>query len=210
MRFLPAPLQKVASRGIPAFGTRTRWTIALAKALSNLVGPDDARALMLHWLQERGHRSEDITMSPDAAEEQTMRVLGDVYKNAGVPVRFWILVMNALNSFFKARREKNMFWPSIAERLNVPDNVPSEVRQTAFLILRKFYEKQTARRYIGRREFEEFVGKNRARDVERLLAEGTWLDLIHQYERGRRSRYYQLSSLLWPPRPGEERLYTYP
>jgi hypothetical protein len=207
---LPPALQKMASGGVPAFGTRTRWTIALAKALSNLVGPDDARALMLHWLRERSHRSEDITMNPDAAEEQTVRVLRDVYKNAGVPVRFWIPVMNALNSFFKARRETNMFWPSITERLKAPDEIPSEVRQTAFLILRKFYEKQSVRRYIGRREFEELVGKNRARDVERLLAEGTWLILVRQYNRGTQSRYYQLSSVLWPPRPGEERLYAYP
>jgi hypothetical protein len=210
MRFLSASLQKVVSGGVPTFGTRTRWTIALAKALSNLVGPDDASALIVHWLRKRTHRSEDITMNPDAAEEQTLRVLRDVYKNAGVPVRFWLLVMNALNSFFKARRERNMFWLPIAERLNLPDQIRGEVRQTAFLILRKFYEKQTARRYIGRREFEEFVGKNRARDVERLLAEGTWLILVRQYNRGTQSRYYQLSSVLWPPRPGEERVYAYP
>jgi hypothetical protein len=210
IRFLSPSLRKVVSGGVPAFGTRTRWTIALVKALANLVGPDEARVLMLHWLRERAHQSEDATMNRDAAEEHTLRVLGDEYKNAGVPKRFWLQVQNSLDSFFRARRENNMFWPSIAERLNAPDEVPSAMRRTAFLILKKFYEKGTTKRYIGAREFAEGVGKNLGRDVERALTDGTWISLIRPYDRGRHARYYELSPILWPPRPGEERVYAYP
>jgi hypothetical protein len=147
-------------------------------------------------------------MSFDVAERHTLRIVGDAYRNAGVPRRSWKYVTRVLDSFFRARRERNMFWLSVAGRLKKPDEVPSELRKTAFYILKKFYEKGVPARYIHWREFAAFVGKNKARDVERLLGEGTWLKLIEQYVRNEHSRRYALVPDLWPPRPGEERLYT--
>jgi hypothetical protein len=42
---------------VPAFGTRIRWTLVLVKALSDVVGPEQARSLMRHWLNTRLHAS---------------------------------------------------------------------------------------------------------------------------------------------------------
>jgi hypothetical protein len=207
---LSPPLQKVASSGAPAYGTRTRWTTELVTALSGLVGPDEARTLMRFWLDHRDHNSESLVVERDAVDVQTELLIEKKYKRAGVPVRFWRQAERALNSFFNARRKKNMFWPWLQDHINRPEEVPSSVRRTAFFILRKFYARGVRSRNIGTREFAMFVGKRHARDVERLLGEGTWMEFIRPYERGVRSRRYELSPSMWPPTPQEPRIFTLP
>jgi hypothetical protein len=205
---LSTGLSQVAASGIPAFGTRTRWTLALVKALSELVGPEEARSLMLHWLSARSHASEDISTHFDVAQRHTLRIVTARYKNAGVPKRAWRIATRALDTFFSSRREKDDWWWSYAKHLRHPDLITTKVRPTAFFILKKFYEKGVSTRYINWREFAAFVGKNKARDVERVLASRSWLLYVAPYVREKHSRVYALAWNLWPPRPGEERLYT--
>jgi hypothetical protein len=62
---------------------------------------------------------------------------------------------------------------------------------------------------IGWREFGQFVGgKKNAGVVEALLGEGTWLRFTKPYERGVHSRVFTLAPSMWPPRPGEPRMFT--
>ena len=73
LKNLSPPLRRIATNGVPAYGTRTRWTLALIDALTSVVAPaTDAEALMLHWLHAREHASEDIEDDVRAAERQTL------------------------------------------------------------------------------------------------------------------------------------------
>ena len=211
MKLLPSALRVIASSGVPAFGTRTRWTVALVAALSSLVEPAEAETLMLYWLRGRTHASEDITMNREVAEQQTQRIIRDHYKGKGVPLRFWTKVEQSLDSFFLARRKKNMFWWTLKHRLkDDAEKIPSGIRSTAFFILKRFYDGGKFERRINSREFARFVGKNLGRATERLLAEGTWLVFAGAYVPNETSRLYQLHPDLWPPRPNEPRIHVPP
>ncbi len=206
---LPKELRTVAAGGVPFYGTRTRWTLALVRALSERTGPEQAKALMLHWVHHRTHASETITTDIGEAEAQTLAAVDKIYRNAGVPKRAWEFVKSKLDSLFWARRQDDMFWWPIAERLKRPNALRRRTTvKTAFRILRGFYRRGVCTRRVNWREFYQFAGKNRGRDTERLLATGSWLNLDEQYVPEVRSRMYSLHPSLWPPRPGEERVFS--
>ncbi len=205
---LPLPLRVIASNGVPALGTRTRWTLALVRELKNHVGVEQATTLMDYWLENRSHASEDISLFPEAAQEQTRRFIKDEYKKGGVPESAWRHVAACIDSFFRARSEKNMFWWGLHAGLRGAEAIPPALQRTAFAILARFYEQGRAERTISWREFSRFVGRQHARSAETILAMGAWLILVKKQQVHQTSRRYHLHPDAWCRRPGERLLFS--
>ena len=90
---LEVPLRVVATRGVPALGTRTRWTDRLIDALFRLRSPEVVAELMLFWLYNRDHNSEDIEVDVGAVEDKMLDAIEHKKKSlVGVPERVWKIV----------------------------------------------------------------------------------------------------------------------
>ena len=94
---LPNPLRVIAAGGIPAYGTRHRWTLALAREAADLVPPAEARALMAYWLNNRPHTSEDVETDPITAQHQTEEIIDSIYRKLrGIPEAYWTSIAAAI------------------------------------------------------------------------------------------------------------------
>lgn len=212
---LDAPHRIVAATGVPSYGSRTRWTLLLSKALRRLVGPEDARELLLFWLRRRSHRSEDIALRLASAERQTFEIVRRTYRRGGVPERAWQIARSWVDGHAHSRRTEFpdwTFWRPTADLMRAPMDLNFEdARRTAFAILDRFYSLGTRERYISHREFGLHGGRNAASDIEVILtSDRGWLALTKRYVIGEHSRAYCLGDGLWPARPGESRLFAYP
>jgi hypothetical protein len=190
---LPLPVAKVAASGIPALGTRTRWTLALIEALSELEPPERVRVLVRYWLTHRDHQSVDLAVAHHRALRHAESQLDSFYKShPGVPTRFWIHV----EAVVRAQHAQHPGLPPV-----------DGLVKTAFAVMKIFYQLKTAKTAIGYRFFETFTGKNTAKSVRNFFKACGWLQ-PGMYIPGRHSRFYTLASDLWPPLPEEPVLYT--
>ncbi|UQA61355.1 hypothetical protein [Polyangium aurulentum] len=204
---LPAPLQIIAACGIPAYGTRHRWTRVLVERLADLVPPEDVRSLMLHWLHNRAHVSEDWELDPALVEHQTVTIIENVYKKLrGVPEVFWKRIEQCIGT---------TYWGVSRARVGSHDHAGTgrrswnsqfeleDILRTAFFIARRFFELGRRERTVSSREFGRIVGKNDARLMRQMVVgEGVWLWQTGSPEPGKRSRMYRLTDIAWPPMPG--------
>ena len=206
---------KVAMNGVPAYGSRIRWTQRLLKELRDLVGPEEAEALLLAWLRDRAHVSADIETELEAVELQVRRAVADEYKKVGgVPVRVWKLIRDRLHLV-----RQGLYQP-------IPGHTPptslerqkklkmDDVLATAFFIARGFFQGKTIQRPISWREFARYVGKNKSSAMRAFLLDGyAWLTKVREAERGKSSAIYALTYSnppRWPARPREPRLFVPP
>jgi hypothetical protein len=209
---LPVHLRNVAGTGVPAYGTRTRWTLLLIDALTELVEPDVAMDLMLYWLQERDHVSENIETDPASAEEQTMLLLKKAYKkNVGVPVRAWKVAAANIATFLHARQAAHLGGRPTRLPLHVQNSLDAaDLYNTAFAVMREFFEKGVRERSINTREFAEFGGRNQASAIETVLTFGKWLRFVRPAVHGKHSRIYEITDTVWPRRPFEQCIHVRP
>lgn len=202
---LPSALQKIVASGVPAFGTRTRWTKILIDALTELVEPAVAEELMLHWIRDREHVSESIAEDIATVEAQTKKYVTDGYKKkVGVPVRAWQIVEEDVTTFLEARRAPHLKTHPARKRLQHPDEMTRTVLlDAAFNVMRMFYERGKRELRLNSRIFGRGGNKNIAADIETVLTSGRWLQFIAPAVKGTESRMYSLSFDLWPRRPFE-------
>lgn len=205
---LPEPLKIVAACGVPAYGTRHRWTRALVEQLVDLAPPEDVQNLMRYWLHNRDHVSEGWEAEPALVERQTETIIGDIYRKLhGVPEEFWTRIEQLivrtfwLNSRAPAGSPEHSF---MAARMGWHFQFTLEdILRTAFFIARRFFELGRRQRTVSFREFGRFVGKDRARVMRRMIVDtGQWLWQIHGPEPGKHARIYELTDVAWPPSPG--------
>ncbi|UQA57142.1 hypothetical protein [Polyangium aurulentum] len=213
---LPLHLRHVAYHGIPAYGTRVRWTYALVEALVNRVPETEVRELMAHWLKSRSHASEDVQADLAYALQETDAIITSTYRRLrGVPERFWREIEDGLRRFWAA-----YFRPPSASALPPPPQLLRELRaphaldfdklrKTAFFIARGFFAGRVQDRAIFAEEFEQYTGSNTAHDVQVVLTSGaTWLRYESPAAAGVMARKYRI--LLWPRRRGEPSLFIPP
>lgn len=213
LKDLPQHLRQVALTGIPAYGTRVRWTHALVEALVDRVPEDDVRALMAHWLKGRAHASEDIAADLEYVIQETDVIITGVYwRLRGVPQRFWTAIEDELRRFWQAfRRPPSPQLPPLhLQQVRAPHRFRfDDLRRTAFFIARAFYAEGEQERAIFAEEFERFTGSNTAHDVQELLTKaGSWLHYTSPPAAGVVARRFKI--LLWPRRRGEPSLYIPP
>lgn len=209
---LSTGLQKVIASGVPAFGTRTRWTRELIDALTELAEPELAEALMLHWIRTRDHVSESIAEDIGAVEAQTKNLVRDCYKKkVGVPVRAWQVAEEDIRTFIHARRSERFKWHAARRPLRHAEQVDYAVLlDAAFRVLRKFYERRRRTLSLNSRVFGSGGQKNIAVDIENVLTSGRWLRFTGAAVKGVTSRIFTLSADLWPRRPFEPCLHARP
>jgi hypothetical protein len=210
----PGPLQIIAASGIPAYGTRHRWTRALVEQLVNLVPPEDVRDLMLYWLYNRDHVSEDWEVDRAAVERQTAAIIDQAYKRLrGVPEKFWERIEESIITTFQV---SSRFPVGSLEHSIIQGSRGSttplgwhfqftleDILRTAFFIARRFFELGRRQRAVSFREFGRIVGKDNARVMRRMIVgTGEWLFQSSGPVPGRHSRIYELTGAVWPPGPG--------
>lgn len=166
---------KVATCGVPAYGTRYRWTEKLVAELGDLVEPAEAEALMVHWLRHRPHLSAGIATDIDAAETATRMTIRRHYKRlAGVPVRIWKMVEKKIFSAYRSLRTRPAALYLLRRRplARMQKLDLDDVLATTFFVLRKFFQRKTDVRALPTAELARFVGKDDARLIRFLLADG--------------------------------------
>jgi hypothetical protein len=205
---LPDPLQIIVAYGIPAYGTRHRWTRALVEQLVDLVPPEDVQSLMRHWLHNRDHESEDWEVDPALVERQTATIIEDIYKKLhGVPEEFWKRIEQNIVTTFQVNSRARVGSPEhsfMAARMRWHFQFKLEdMLRTAFFIARRFFELGRRERTVSFREFGRFVGKDKARVMRRMIVgTGEWLWQTASAEPGKHARIYRLTDIVWPPAPG--------
>ncbi|WP_437972252.1 hypothetical protein WMF04_24455 [Sorangium sp. So ce260] len=210
---LPQHLRHVAFTGIPAYGTRVRWTHALVEALLDRVPEHQVRALMAHWLKNRTHASEDMESDLDYVVQETGAIITGAYRRIrGVPERFWTEIEDVLRRLWRAlhRPPSSLLPPLHLQQVRDPHRFDfDDLRKTAFFIARAFYAEGQQERAIFAGEFERFTGSNTAHDVQELLTKGgSWLYYVAPSAAGIVARKFRI--LLWPRRRGEPSLFVPP
>lgn len=222
-------LRVIASRGVPAMGTRTRWTERLVDVLFDIVPPDEAEQLMLHWLRDREHNSEDIEIDPPGVEAALRRKIEAKKKIVqGVPMRVWTAVEERLQRGWgilhttqkpgwmlpveMARRLRPLLQPGTLSELAERHDW---LRRTAFFILRRFFDRRArttdgsdGERPIPRREFSAFLPNDMQAAVKEFFLLAGWLGISGRYEKGVSARKFKLAGDLWPSIPGEDVLFV--
>ena len=215
-------LRVIATAGVPAMGTRTRWTERLVDELFDLVSPDQVEALMIHWLEARDHNSEDIEVDLPGVEAALRNKIEAKTKSVqGVPVRVWVAVQKYIErgwSILSTSRKPGWALASYQARWYLSDDAQRELRNresdvctTAFYILRRFFDQRVPRtegvngeRPIARREFSAFMPNEMRAAVKEFFLLSGWLKISGEYEKGKAARKYQLADELWPMLPGED------
>lgn len=208
---LPPYLAKVATIGAPSYGSRSRWTRELIRALAELRPREDVERLMDHWVASRPHVSEDIENNVTRALRQTMKFIASHYRSlGGVPERVWREVDDAVRTAY-ARAEA---WEPGKLRATAQGGTLrlEDLRKTAFFILRRFYgKKKRTLSFHHDKYFQRFTGTNTSRQVKRFLTEsGTWIGFGRAAVQGKRSDEFTLRDDLWLAAPSEPLLYPLP
>lgn len=222
-------LRIIAARGVPAMGMRSRYTARLVDALFDLVPPDEAEALMVHWLQNRQHNSEDIETDLFSVEAALKKTIEATKKTVhGVPVRVWEAVERGFGTassiLATAARPGWMLPPKNAKLLRpllAPGTVSelqtrhALVRKTAFFVVRGFFDRRPRKtdgmdgeRPIPRREFSRFLPNEMQAAVKEFLILGGWLKVSACPVKGKSARNFKLAEDLWPAIPGEPVLFV--
>lgn len=120
----------LATNGCLAFGTRTGTMTRLADALTEMVEPSQARALLRYWVEHRDHHSEDIHVAKDEVLGFADRLIDEVYEGQGIPTRTWALAEAVVKKVYA----------DIAAGIAAPLGLTEEeCRRAAFYILELFY-----------------------------------------------------------------------
>ena len=198
---LPEPVAKVAAHGIPAIGTRTRWTMLLIEKLAEVAPPAQVKALVQHWLRTRPHQSEDVEVARERALAHANRQLGSFYSSrVGVSERAWKIVDKAMRAHYASQT-------GAAVGAKLPP-LPA-LMKTAFFLLMKFYSRETDQVPVSFSFLEQFTGANSAKEVHTFLEGAGWLQ-VGPYRPGVHARIFTLSAQLWPPLPFEPVLHLPP
>ncbi|WP_159397297.1 hypothetical protein [Sorangium cellulosum] len=208
---LPPYLAKIATIGSPSYGSRSRWTRELIRALADLRPREEVERLMTHWVSARPHVSEDIENNVARAVRQTMKFIASHYRSlGGVPERVWREVDDAVRTAYAMAAD------SEPDKLRATAQGGTlrleDLRKTAFFILRRFYAKR--KRTLSFHHdmyFQRFTGTNTSRQVKLFLTEsGTWLRFGRGAVQGTRSDEFILRDDLWLAAPSEPLLYPLP
>jgi hypothetical protein len=208
---LPAPLRGVALSGTPAYGTRTRWTIRLIRALTEVVGEKQAEALMLEWVRSRHHVSRGVELDPVEVERQTRELVEETYAAFhGVPERFWVRIETLVRHGY--RDAQNATWREKYRKFTGPPAfAEDDAVATAFCIARRFYNRRQIELTVSHRWFGRIAGKNHARQMQVLLTAGPrWLVWCAPAVTGVQSRRFALLPDFWPPRRREPCRFAWP
>ncbi|WP_437899203.1 hypothetical protein [Sorangium sp. So ce124] len=208
---LPPYLSKIATIGSPSYGSRSRWTRELVRALADLRPREEVERLMAHWITSRAHVSEDIENNVSRALRQTKKFIASHYRSlGGVPERVWREIDDAIRTAYTraaASEPDKLRATAQGGTLRLED-----LRKTAFFILRRFYAKR--KRTLSFHHdmyFQRFTGTNTSRQVKLFLtASGTWLRFSRGAVQGTRSDEFTLRDDLWLAAPGEPLLYPLP
>lgn len=202
---LDAPLRVVATRGVPALGTRTRWTERLVDTLFSLKPPDEVERLMLSWLYEREHASEDIEVDLMAVEQAIVAAVAErKRKVVGVPERVWTAVEAEVLAAVRRRSNTIGRRPVNAPVIYQRPKLEQEARRAAFFVCLEFFSKRRHEvRLSADRFFARFVPKDDVAELKEILLEGTWLKSRGWYIAGKQSTTFWIAANLWPLIPGE-------
>ena len=204
-------LAKVATIGAPSYGSRSRWTRELIRALADLRSREDVERLMAYWITSRAHVSEDIENNVTRVLRQTMKFIASHYRSlGGVPERVWREVDDAIRSAYAKAAYSN---PAKLQATSQSGTLRLEdLRKTAFFILRRFYsKKKRTLSFHYDKYFQRFTGTNTSRQVKHFLTEsGTWIGFGRGAVPGKRSDEFTLRDDLWLAAPGEPLLYPLP
>lgn len=211
LQMLPPELQVVAANGVPALGTRTRWTEALVRALVDLVPRHQVVTMMSHWVAHRPHVSEDIDARPLVVAEQVLEIIDQRYGQLhGVPTATWEVIRtklrNTLRAVYANRRDRTSLSAATGlwHRVRRPKPYSlGEIERTAFFVVRGFFDQGTRVRSVWGDELEQFTGSNTASDVGNILSGGTWLRFNARHVPGDHAAMYELDAAFWPAVPGE-------
>jgi len=206
-----AALRNIATRGVPAMGTRTRWTTRLIAALMDIVDPDRARELMKYWLHNREHHSEDIEADPLAVERTILKQMDRREQHlAGVPEGSWRAVEQKIADAYRVVTPGNIRLMSRGNK----EVTLGVVLRTGFFIVRKFFTKGAKGERqvrIGAREFHRFAHEDVGPRIREIFELGGWLQLAGEYHPKIKARTFALDDrLLRPPLPGERILFVPP
>lgn len=206
---LPRHLRLLVESGIPAYGTRTTWTLRLVEHLTTIVNEERAERLMDHWLNTRVHHSADINQDFQRVVFETRRLVEQCYKVAGaVPIRCWHTLQRLVTQdHFHLIAGGGDFRDEV--RTNPPKL--EEALATAFFILRRYARSPHMTRPISSDEFGQFVGRNRAHVMQAFLEQSrTWLRFVAPAEPSVSSRAFAITLPGWPPLPDEPSLVVPP
>ncbi len=207
---LPPYLATIATTGATSYGTRSRWTRELVRALADLRPREELEHLMLHWVTTRKHSSEDIEHNLSYALRQTQKFIASHYRSlSGVPERVWREVDKAIQTAYATAASSSAgTLHATAQGGTLQCN---DLRNTAFFLLRRFYSKKRRALPFSYRYFQRFTGTNTSGRVKIfLVGSGTWLRFGRGALWGRRSEVFVLREDLWLAAPGEPLLYSLP
>lgn len=205
---LPPAVARVASAGVPAVGTRTRWMYRLIQHLADRAPPEEVERLLRHWLRSRSHQSTDIERDPRRVERQLTAMLTLFYrKRRGVPAQVWQYVAASVRSHFVSiAGTADCILVSWAGRTASLD----ALLDTAFLVLLRFFAGTARPVAIPWRTFEWFAGVNAAKGVRRFFESAGWLLRAKPGVPGSSSARYALKAGLAEASTGDDVLHVRP
>lgn len=207
---------KIATAGVPAYGTRFRWTDLLLGELRELVGLEEAHALMEYWVSNRKHMSASIQTDRNRVLSAVKKRTAAIYRRVGKLPK--AVRANTMNRIVKVMRTHALRGPNyvplyrvdanetnaeINTAFNICKNLDMTVLfNTAYFIVRKFYAQRKRVRAISHREFERFAGRNAGHALRVLLERAHVLERVGSYSAGDHSRVFSLGpGLAYRERP---------
>ena len=210
----PNALRRVAGNGIPAHGTRTKWMRKLAHQFGETMSAEEATTLLIRWLKEKIHASEDVVTDPEQVIRDAVTWARKEHPG-GVPVRVWQRVRRLVKWTYLLTQDPNRrVEVEKAKPLSEPQRlVLDNLLRTAFEVLRGFYKAKVRKRQIHHKHFARYAYGARGKDIELVLTyigggKRGWLVSSGFYVPDVTSRTFALLPGAWPLRPGEPMQYV--
>jgi hypothetical protein len=207
---LPPALRRIAAHGIPAHGTRTRWMLAMARHLGESRSPEQAADLLVRWIREKPHASEDIELDRERIIIEAAEMARKQHPG-GVPVRVWQRVRRLVTWTYLLTQDPLRLRE--VDKGNTPMKpqllVLGDVLLTAFSILQGFYKSRRPTRKTHHRYFGQHSNSPNASDIQLVLTHkgkgnrGWLIATPNKSIPSVASREYSLMERVWLRRPGE-------
>jgi hypothetical protein len=202
---LSRSLAVLATRGCLAFGTRTGSMVRLADALTELVDPVAAKALLRYWIENRPHSSEDIHSAMDDVLTFGDRCIDEAFAGLGLPEEVWK----------RAEQKIRTVYANVATGHSPISLTETECGRAAFYVMGLFYQAGRGQIPIAAEQFglalrDDDIGglpvrrPNQSRVAEVRTAM-TSINLIKMVRSpvpvARVAGEYELEPPFWPPPP---------